>query len=143
MQREKGLYPDYAYGCFWSKHGDTLEADTTMNGGDPETGNKIEYPQILPNVFPNEGKDPSDIQIRMRFAPSPTGSLHVGGARTALYNYLVTKKAQYDIREQGEEINPNHAPPAFVLRIEDTDVARSTKGTHFYPFFLLLRFVFL
>ena len=49
--------------------------------------------------------------LRVRFAPSPTGYLHIGGARTALFNYLLAKK------EQG----------TFVLRIEDTDVARSTQ----------------
>ena len=47
--------------------------------------------------------------IRVRFAPSPTGSLHVGGARTALFNYLFAKK------NQGQ----------FVLRIEDTDQERN------------------
>lgn len=46
----------------------------------------------------------------MRFAPSPTGHLHVGGARTALYNWLYA-------RSQGG---------AFILRIEDTDISRST-----------------
>jgi len=49
---------------------------------------------------------------RMRFAPSPTGSLHVGGARTALYNWLIARQAQHG---------------KFVLRIEDTDLARSTQ----------------
>jgi glutamyl-tRNA synthetase len=49
--------------------------------------------------------------IRVRFAPSPTGYLHVGGARTALFNWLLARK------EGG----------AFILRIEDTDVERSTK----------------
>eukprot|EP00629_Pelagomonadales_sp_RCC1024_P017046 CAMPEP_0119263204 /NCGR_PEP_ID=MMETSP1329-20130426/2681_1 /TAXON_ID=114041 /ORGANISM="Genus nov. species nov., Strain RCC1024" /LENGTH=603 /DNA_ID=CAMNT_0007262903 /DNA_START=1609 /DNA_END=3420 /DNA_ORIENTATION=- len=49
---------------------------------------------------------------RMRFAPSPTGSLHVGGARTALYNWLVARQAGHG---------------KFVLRIEDTDLARSTR----------------
>lgn len=49
--------------------------------------------------------------IRVRFAPSPTGHLHVGGARTALYNWLFA-------RSQGG---------VFVLRIEDTDTSRSTK----------------
>lgn len=49
--------------------------------------------------------------VRVRFAPSPTGYLHVGGARTALYNYLFAKK------NKGE----------FILRIEDTDEARSTE----------------
>ncbi len=49
--------------------------------------------------------------LRVRFAPSPTGYLHIGGARTALFNYLLARK------EQG----------TFILRIEDTDVARSTQ----------------
>jgi len=52
----------------------------------------------------------SDV-VRTRFAPSPTGFLHVGGARTALFNYLFAK------RYYGK----------FVLRIEDTDLERSTK----------------
>lgn len=49
-------------------------------------------------------------KVRTRFAPSPTGYLHVGGARTALYSYLFAK-------QQGGD---------FILRIEDTDQARST-----------------
>jgi len=49
--------------------------------------------------------------LRVRFAPSPTGYLHIGGARTALFNYLLAK-------QQGG---------TFVLRIEDTDVERSTQ----------------
>ena len=49
--------------------------------------------------------------LRVRFAPSPTGYLHVGGARTALFNWLLARK-------QGG---------TFILRIEDTDVERSTK----------------
>src|SRR3954465_14758159 len=49
--------------------------------------------------------------MRVRFAPSPTGALHIGGARTALYNWLVAR------RSGGQ----------FVLRIEDTDRERSTK----------------
>jgi nondiscriminating glutamyl-tRNA synthetase len=48
--------------------------------------------------------------IRVRFAPSPTGLLHVGGARTALFNWLFAR----------------HEGGAFVLRIEDTDVERSS-----------------
>lgn len=51
--------------------------------------------------------------VRVRFAPSPTGFLHVGGARTALYNYLWA-------RNQGG---------TFVLRIEDTDEERSTEAS--------------
>jgi len=50
--------------------------------------------------------------VRVRFAPSPTGTLHVGGARTALYNYLVARQSK---------------DGTFVLRIEDTDTARSTR----------------
>jgi nondiscriminating glutamyl-tRNA synthetase len=48
--------------------------------------------------------------VRVRFAPSPTGTLHIGGARTALFNYLFAK------RHNGK----------FILRIEDTDLNRST-----------------
>lgn len=50
-------------------------------------------------------------KIRVRFAPSPTGTLHVGGARTALYNWLFAR----------------HHGGTFILRIEDTDVERSTE----------------
>ena len=50
--------------------------------------------------------------VRTRFAPSPTGFLHVGGLRTALYNYLLAKK------EKG----------TFILRIEDTDQSRKVEG---------------
>ena len=50
-----------------------------------------------------------DHTVRVRFAPSPTGTLHIGSARTALYNFLVAR----------------HAAGAFVVRIEDTDAARS------------------
>ena len=49
-------------------------------------------------------------KIRTRFAPSPTGYLHIGGARTALFNYLFAK----------------HYGGKFILRIEDTDRERST-----------------
>jgi glutamyl-tRNA synthetase len=51
------------------------------------------------------------MSIRVRFAPSPTGYLHVGGARTALFNWLFARK------QQG----------VFILRIEDTDVERSRE----------------
>ncbi len=52
-----------------------------------------------------------DPSLRVRFAPSPTGYLHVGGARTALFNWLVARQAG----------------GAFLLRIEDTDRARSSE----------------
>ena len=50
--------------------------------------------------------------IRVRFAPSPTGNLHVGSLRTALYNYLYAKKVG----------------GRFILRIEDTDQTRYVDG---------------
>jgi len=53
----------------------------------------------------------TDNKVRVRFAPSPTGYLHIGGARTALYNWLFARQNK----------------GAFVLRIEDTDEARSTE----------------
>ena len=53
---------------------------------------------------------------RVRFAPSPTGPLHMGGVRTALYNYLYAK-------QQGG---------VFVLRIEDTDSQRFVPGAEQY-----------
>ncbi len=55
--------------------------------------------------------DPSARPVVTRFAPSPTGYLHIGGARTALFNWLFSK----------------HHGGKFLLRIEDTDRARSTK----------------
>lgn len=55
-------------------------------------------------------------KVRVRFAPSPTGPLHLGGVRTALYNYLFAKN-------QGGE---------FLLRIEDTDTARYVEGAEEY-----------
>jgi glutamyl-tRNA synthetase len=51
------------------------------------------------------------IKVRTRFAPSPTGDLHIGGARTALFNWLLAR----------------HHQGHFILRIEDTDVVRSTQ----------------
>ncbi len=50
-------------------------------------------------------------EVRVRFAPSPTGSLHIGGARTALFNWLFARKYK----------------GIFVLRLEDTDILRSTE----------------
>ena len=57
-----------------------------------------------------------DRKVRVRFAPSPTGPLHIGGVRTALYNYLFAKKHQGD----------------FLLRIEDTDQGRYVPGAEEY-----------
>jgi glutamyl-tRNA synthetase len=58
----------------------------------------------------------SSRRVRVRFAPSPTGPLHIGGVRTALYNYLFAKK--------------NHGD--FILRIEDTDQNRLVPGAEQY-----------
>ncbi|NNC35577.1 MAG: glutamate--tRNA ligase, partial [Croceitalea sp.] len=55
-------------------------------------------------------------KVRVRFAPSPTGPLHIGGVRTALFNYLFAKKHDGD----------------FVLRIEDTDQSRYVEGAEAY-----------
>ena len=51
------------------------------------------------------------MSVRVRFAPSPTGHLHVGGARTAIFNWLFAR----------------HHGGAFIIRVEDTDQARSTR----------------
>ena len=56
------------------------------------------------------------MSVRVRFAPSPTGALHIGGVRTALYNYLFAK------RHHGK----------FILRIEDTDQNRLVDGAEDY-----------
>jgi len=55
-------------------------------------------------------------KVRVRFAPSPTGGLHLGGVRTALYNYLFAKKHDGD----------------FILRVEDTDQTRYVEGAEQY-----------
>src|SRR6202021_2569509 len=54
--------------------------------------------------------DRPEVPVRVRFAPSPTGALHIGGARTALFNWLLAR----------------HAGGRLLLRIEDTDRERST-----------------
>ena len=62
---------------------------------------------LLQNIFERRKQMK---QIKVRFAPSPTGHLHIGGARTALFNYLYAK----------------HNNGKFLVRIEDTDLARSS-----------------
>ena len=57
-------------------------------------------------------------RVRVRFAPSPTGGLHLGGMRTVLYNYLFAKQHSGD----------------FILRIEDTDQSRFVPGAEEYIF---------
>jgi glutamyl-tRNA synthetase len=65
-------------------------------------------------VAGNRAAGPRTIElmnVRVRFAPSPTGYLHIGGARTALFNWLYAR----------------HTGGSFILRIEDTDLARNTQ----------------
>src|SRR3954451_12636794 len=69
-------------------------------------------PVPLPHIMNNAN------QVRVRFAPSPTGGLHLGGVRTVLYNYLFAKKHGGD----------------FILRIEDTDQSRYVAGAEEYIF---------
>ena len=57
-------------------------------------------------------------KVRVRFAPSPTGGLHLGGVRTVLYNYLFAR----------------HPGGEFILRIEDTDQSRYVAGAEEYIF---------
>ena len=57
-----------------------------------------------------------DKKVRVRFAPSPTGGLHIGGVRTILFNYIFAKRNNGD----------------FVLRIEDTDQTRYVPGAEEY-----------
>ena len=51
-------------------------------------------------------------KVRVRYAPSPTGLLHIGNARSALFNYLYAKHHHGD----------------FIVRIEDTDIKRNVEG---------------
>lgn len=55
--------------------------------------------------------------VRLRFAPSPTGALHVGGARTALFNFLFARKCELEGRAT-----------SFVVRIDDSDASRNVDG---------------
>jgi len=60
----------------------------------------------------NRGGTPMTQEVRVRYAPSPTGNLHIGGARTALFNYLFAR----------------HHGGKFIVRIEDTDIERNIEG---------------
>jgi len=113
----KGMYKDGA--LFLSTTEETTTTTATKTDSTTNESSTSNNAESLDNLFPNKGKSILDLPPRMRFAPSPTGSLHVGGARTALYNWLVAKKGQLDYTEGGDG--------AFVLRVEDTDLARSTK----------------
>tara|TARA_B110000285_G_C14564278_1_gene354927 strand:+ start:139 stop:390 length:252 start_codon:yes stop_codon:yes gene_type:complete len=64
-------------------------------------------------LFDVKFDDQINKEVRVRFAPSPTGDLHIGGLRTAIYNYLFAKM------NEGK----------FILRIEDTDKTREVEGS--------------
>ena len=70
-------------------------------------------PNLTPTILRGVARDRPEVTgpARVRFAPSPSGSLHVGGARTALFNWLIAR----------------HTGGTFVLRMEDTDRERSTR----------------
>ena len=59
--------------------------------------------------YVKEERDLRMEKVRVRYAPSPTGHLHIGGARTALFNYLFAK----------------HHGGDFIFRLEDTDIERN------------------
>lgn len=62
--------------------------------------------------YVKEERDLRMEKVRVRYAPSPTGHLHIGGARTALFNYLFAK----------------HHGGDFIFRLEDTDIERNIEG---------------
>ncbi len=78
---------------------------------------QVRYNVVVCVEHANDGKVGvtfvSNSEVRVRFAPSPTGALHIGGARTAYFNWLFA-------RQQGGK---------FVLRIDDTDAVRSTEAS--------------
>jgi len=113
LQQKASMIPGYLDGALKSTTED--QTDTTESAAATGTSTIAD----LKHLFPNSGKNVDELPPRMRFAPSPTGSLHVGGARTALYNWLVAKKGQLDFDRDSEG--------GFVIRVEDTDLARSTK----------------
>lgn len=69
--------------------------------------------KIVNAVFSRALSTAASTPVRVRYAPSPTGDLHLGGLRTALFNYLLAKKT-------GGQ---------FLLRIEDTDKEREKPGS--------------
>jgi len=76
----------------------------------------VKYEKCVAKRIFAEKNTMSEIPVRVRFAPSPTGPLHMGGVRTALYNYLFAKKHN----------------GTFVIRIEDTDQTRFVPGAQEY-----------
>lgn len=75
---------------------------------------ELEYTkvQVLTVLIKGRGSNNMSNEVRVRYAPSPTGDLHIGNARTALFNYLYAK----------------HFNGKFIIRIEDTDDKRNVEG---------------
>ena len=86
----------------------------------PRIKDRLRTVFLLPAIedFRNLSLPSMEKRVRVRFAPSPTGGLHLGGMRTVLYNYLFAKKRGGD----------------FILRIEDTDQSRYVAGAEEYIF---------
>lgn len=87
-----------------------LEGEIEARGSAPRLCANHEHPSVL--VFCKIFRYNSGMKVKVRFAPSPTGFLHIGGLRTALFNFLFARKNQ----------------GGFALRIEDTDRNRTVKG---------------
>ncbi len=90
--------------------GSTLSQSQEVVAGPATT---VREPRALPTQSHRSGAEINvyRMSVRVRFAPSPTGFLHIGGARTALFNWLYAR----------------HTGGTFILRIEDTDSARNTQ----------------
>src|SRR5688572_30331786 len=90
--------------------------ERTAKAGLPTEAGVEEHPGCVARrqarLYTTPAMSPSASNVRVRFAPSPTGYLHIGGVRTALYNWLWARQ--------------NNG--AFILRIEDTDRERSTEA---------------
>ena len=85
--------------------------ETRIEGSNPSLSARRVRASSVDPLFILESLMTNSTKPRLRFAPSPTGYLHVGGARTALFNWLYAR----------------HTGGTFVLRIEDTDVARNSQ----------------
>src|SRR6266508_6856232 len=84
---------------------------TTTSSGIRQSAGRASGPSRAPPGVGCSRRTEMASPVRVRFAPSPTGHLHVGGARTALFNWLYAR----------------HHGGAFIIRVEDTDLERSTR----------------
>ncbi len=99
-------------GRTWSHHRDAENAEIGFSFLCRErAANEKSQPYRAGTLMSKTDMDTGNKAVRTRFPPSPTGFLHIGGARTALFNWLFAR----------------HHRGSFVLRIEDTDVARSSR----------------